>query len=89
MISIGVAEKGSWRDNRFPFNACVTAIDRKKIRMFAKSLISLVFIQIPYHEGHISPVPRNPTGARGGPHQDGGESGPQEQLQTLVVGPKD
>ena len=49
----------------------------------------MLLLQVPHHEGHLAALPRDPPGAGGGPHQDGGEGGHQEQLQALPARPED
>lgn len=49
----------------------------------------LDFLQVPHHQGHLLALPRDPAGARGRPHQDGGEGRAEEQLQALPAGPED
>ena len=46
-------------------------------------------MQVPHDQGHLAAFPGDPTGPRGGPHQDGGEGGAQVKLQAVAAGTED
>ena len=51
--------------------------------------IDCSLFQVPNDEGHFVAVPSNPSGAWGGPHENGGEGGRQVEFQTVAAGPED
>ena len=47
-----------------------------------------LFHQVPHHQGHLAPVPRDPASQRGRKVKDGGQGRREKQLQAFPPGPE-